>query len=106
MLVLSLIPYLTIFVANNLNSLLPQVLYGLNFIIVDVILVIMSKSLVEINKDNEDNLKDVLSVQSALKTPLIIFMIGFIIALLGYPIAISICCLLTVMRSIIHSLSG
>jgi uncharacterized membrane protein len=106
MLVLSLIPYLTIFVANNLNSFIPQVLYGLNFIVVDVILAIMSKSLLEINPDNEVNLRNALSVQSALKNPLIIFIIRFIIALLGYPIAISICCLITVMRSFIHSLRG
>jgi len=104
MLVFSLVPYLTTFVANNPNSLVPQVLYGLDFIIVDLILAVMSKSLLELNKDNEIHLRKVISIQSALKMPLIIFVFGFAIALLGYPVAISICCLITVLRSIIDSL--
>ncbi|WP_461436275.1 TMEM175 family protein [Methanosphaera sp.] len=104
MLVFSLIPYITTFVANNLYSLIPQVLYGLDFILVDLILAIMSKSLLELNKDNENILRDVMSITSALKIPLVIFVIAFIIALLGYPIVISICCLITVIRSIHDSL--
>lgn len=104
MLVFSLIPYITIFVASYPNSLIPQVLYGLNFIIVDIILVVMSKSLLEINPENENNLKNAISLQSALKMPFIIFLVGFVIALLGYPIAISICCLITVIKSIHDSL--
>ena len=43
MFVFSLIPYLTIFVANHPNELIPQVLYGLDFIIVDMILYYMAK---------------------------------------------------------------
>ena len=65
---------------------------------------VMSKSLLEINPENENNLKNAISLQSALKMPLIIFLVGFVIALLGYPIAISICCLITVIRSIHDSL--
>ena len=104
MLVFSLVPYLTIFVANNPNSFIPQALYGLDFIIVDIILSIMSKSLLKINDENKDNIKEAFSTLEALHTPLVIFAFGFILALLGYPIAISICCLITVGRSIISSL--
>ena len=104
MLVFSLVPYLTIFVANNPNSFIPQALYGLDFIIVDIILFIMSKSLLKINDENKDNIKEAFSIQEALHTPLVIFAFGFTLALLGYPIAISICCLITVGRSIISSL--
>ena len=104
MLVFSLVPYLTIFVANNPNSFIPQALYGLDFIIVDIILFIMSKSLLKINDENKNNIKEAFSIQEALHTPLVIFAFGFILALLGYPIAISICCLITVGRSIISSL--
>ena len=46
MFVFSLIPYLTIFTVDYPNSLLPQVLYGLDFIIVDIILFVMARSLV------------------------------------------------------------
>ena len=38
LLVLSFIPYLTLMVADNFSSLLAQVLYGINFILVDLIL--------------------------------------------------------------------
>ena len=40
----------------------------------------------------------------SLYIPLAIFIVGFIIAILGYPIAISICCLIVVVRSICSSL--
>jgi uncharacterized membrane protein len=106
MLVFSLIPYITTFVANYPNSFVPQALYGLDFIVVDVILAVMSKSLLEINRDTEIHLRNVMSIRSALKIPLVIFVFGFAIALLGYPVAISICCLITVIRSIVGSLKS
>ena len=104
MFVFSLVPYLTIFVANHPNEFIPQALYGLDFIIVDIILYYMAKSLLEINRENEEYLKSALNVREALYIPLIIFFIGFIIALLGYPIAIIICCLITILRTLYISL--
>ena len=104
MFVFSLVPYLTIFVANHPNEFIPQALYGLDFIIVDIILYYMAKSLLKINRENEDYLKSALNVREALYIPLIIFFIGFIIALLGYPIAIIICCLITILRTLYISL--
>ncbi|MCQ2961133.1 MAG: TMEM175 family protein [archaeon] len=104
MLILSLIPYLTTFVANNPNSFIPQALYGLDFIIVDIILYIMAKSLLKINEENKDNIIDAFRIREALYIPLAIFILGFIIAILGYPIAISICCLITMLMSIVSSL--
>ena len=103
MFVISLIPYLTIFVANNPNSLLSESLYGLDFILIDVILFIMSKSLLKINEDNE-YLINVLDLKNAIIIPFIFLIIGFIIGFLGYPIAISIVCLILIIRSILHSL--
>ena len=106
MFVFSLIPYLTIFVANHPNDFIPQALYGLDFIIVDMILYFMAQSLLKVNKENEDYLKNALNVKEALYIPFVIFIIGFIIAILGYPIAISICCLITIVRSIYSSLKS
>lgn len=106
MFVFSLIPYLTIFVANHPNDFIPQALYGLDFIIVDMILYFMAQSLLKVNKENEDYLKNALNVKEALYIPFVIFIIGFIIAILGYPIAISICCLITIVRSIHSSLKS
>ena len=106
MFVFSLIPYLTIFVANHPNEFIPQALYGLDFIIVDIILYYMAKSLLEINQKNEEYLKSALNVRDALYIPFAIFIVGFIIALLGYPIAIIICCLITIIRSLYVSLKA
>ena len=97
MFVFSLIPYLTIFVANHPNDFIPQALYGLDFIIVDIILYFMAQSLLKVNA---------LNFKEALYIPFVIFIIGFIIAILGYPIAISICCLITIVRSIFSSLKS
>ncbi len=103
MFVISLIPYLTIFVANNPNSLLSESLYGLDFILVDIILFIMSRYLIKINEDSE-YLFEVLDLKNAIIIPFIFLIIGFIIGFLGYPIAISIVCLITIVRSILYSI--
>lgn len=103
MFVISLIPYLTIFVANNPNSLLSESLYGLDFILVDIILFIMSRYLIKIN-ENSEYLSEVLDLKNAIIIPFIFLIIGFIIGFLGYPIAISIVCLITIVRSILYSI--
>ena len=103
MFVFSLIPYLSIFTADYPNSLLPQVLYGLDFIIVDIILFVMARSLVALNSENV-YLKEALNVKNALVVPFTLFIIGFLIAFMGYPIAISVCCLITIVRSLIYSI--
>ena len=101
--IVSLIPYLTTFVANNPFSLLAEVLYGLDFIIVNILLFWMAKSLLDVNSDQE-YLSKAQDVKNSLVIPFIMFIIGLVIAFLGYPFAISICCLISVTRSIIYSI--
>ena len=103
MFVISLIPYLTIFVANNPFSLLSQGLYGLDFVLINIILFMMAKYLIRIDPENA-KLKDALLIKDAIIVPLALFLIGLAIAFMGYPIAISICCLITIIRSIAYSL--
>ena len=105
LLIVSLIPYLTTFVANNPFSLLAELLYGLDFIIVNILLVWMAKSLLDINPDQE-YLSQALDMKNALVIPFIMFMFGLVIAFLGYPFAISICCLISVIRSIVYSIKN
>lgn len=105
LLIVSLIPYLTTFVANNPFSLLAEVLYGLDFILVNIILVWMAKSLLDINPDQE-YLSQARDMKNALVIPFIMFMFGLVIAFLGYPFAISICCLISVIRSIVYSIKN
>lgn len=102
LLIVSMIPYLTIFVANNPFSLLAQVLYGVDFLLMNIMHYVMAKSLMDINP--EKSLSDALNIKNALVIPSILFIVGLIIAFLGYPIAISVCCLITIIRSIIYSL--
>lgn len=103
LLVVSLLPYLTTFVANNPFSLLAEAIYGLDFIIVNGILFWMAKSLMNANP-NQEGLSGALDVKTALVIPFLIFVVGLIIAFMGYPFAISICCLISVIRSIVVSI--
>ena len=105
LLIISLIPYLTTFVANNPFSLVAEVLYGLDFILINIILFWMAKSLMKINPEQK-YLSEVLALKNALAIPSILFIIGLIIAFLGYPFAISICCLISIIRSIIYSIKN
>ena len=103
MLVLSIIPYLTLFVSENFDSIVAQALYGLDFIIVDVILAVTSYLLLKLNPESE-YLKSALNIKNILILPLILFIISFIIGFMGYPQLISIICLLTVITSIIQDI--
>lgn len=103
MFVISLIPYLTIFVANNPNSLLSESLYGLDFILIDIILFVMTRYLIKINTDNE-YLTNVVDLKNAILIPFIFLIIGFIIGFLGHPIAISVVYLILIIRSILYSI--
>lgn len=105
LLTISLIPYLTTFVANNPFSLVAEGLYGMDFILINIIIFWMAKSLMDINP-NQENLSKALALKNALLIPSILFIIGLIIAFLGYPFAISICCLISIIRSIIYSLKN
>ena len=65
----------------------------------------MAQSLLKLNPNNKDYLKDAMNIKTALIIPFAIFVLGFIIAFFGYPIAISFCCLLTLILSIKSSLN-
>jgi len=63
----------------------------------------MAKYLLKANPD-ADYLKEVMNLKNAILIPTIVFIVGIVVAFMGYPIAISICCLITIMRSIVYSL--
>lgn len=97
MLIISIIPYLTLFVSDNFNSFLAQALYGLNYILVAIVLAIIAHGLMKINS-HKNYLKD---VRDTLIVPFVLFIIAFIIGFYWYPQIISIICLFTVVRSLI-----
>lgn len=103
----SFIPYLTTYIANNPNSLIPQLLYCFDFISIDFLLFINSRILIDINSNNEENLRisrNALNRRYGSYLPFVIFIVGIVIAFLGYPISISVCCLFVISNSIISSL--
>ncbi len=103
MLVVSIVPYLTTFVANNPFSFLTQVIYGVDFLLINVILFVMARLLIKMNPD-QDYLKDALDVKNAIAIPSLLFIVGLVCAFLDYSVAISICILITIARSILFSL--
>lgn len=95
MFVLSLIPYLSVFVSHNFYSFVPQACYGIDFIVVAIISIVTSKALKNADKGN-------VALMLALKNNLvfvstIVFVgIGMVIGYLFYPPAIIISCLLSI----------
>ena len=92
---LSLIPYLTTFVAMNPDSFFPCFLYGLDFIIIVCTSILTSNALKNLDKAN-------IALQLALKNynPLIMMiacvLIGMIIGYFVYPLAIIVACLISI----------
>ena len=95
MFVLSLIPYLSVFVSHNFYSFVPQACYGIDFIVVAILSIVTSKALKNADKGN-------VALMLALRNNLvfvstIVFVgIGMVIGYFFYPPAIIISCLLSI----------
>ncbi len=93
--ILSFLPYLTIFVAENFNSFTAHAAYGVDFIICGITAIFIANELKKSDKGN-------IALQVALKNhnPLYysisIMIIGFIIGYFVYPPAITLCCLISI----------
>ena len=93
--VFSLLPYLTTFVAENINVFFPQFLYGLSFIITALLSKLISKFLKDSDPGNIA-LQLVLEKDYIFEMTIVLVVIGMIIGYLAYPPAIIICCLLSI----------
>ena len=93
--ILSLLPYLTIFVAENFNSFLAHAAYGLDFIACGIVSAFVANELKNSDKGN-------IALQVALKSnkpiyyTLMIMVIGFVIGYFIYPPAITLFCLISI----------
>lgn len=96
MFVLSLIPYLSTFVAENFYSFVPQALYGIDFIVVALLSIVTSSALKNVDGGNVA-LFMVLEKNSYYLMTIIVVGIGMIIGYLMYPPAIIISCLLSIL---------
>ena len=92
--ILSLLPYLTIFVAENFNSFIAHAAYGLDFVSIAILSILIAESLKKSDKGN-------IALQVALRNnkplyySILITTIGFIIGYF-YPPAITLCCLISI----------
>ena len=93
--VFSLLPYLTTFVAENINVFFPHFLYGLSFIVTALLSKLISKFLKDSDPGNIA-LQLVLEKDYIFAMTIVLVVIGMIIGYLAYPPAIIICCLLSI----------
>ena len=102
--VLSLIPYFTVFVAENFNSFVPHAVYGIDFLIVTILSIISSNALKNVDKANIA-LQLVLDNNKIYVARIACVAIGFVVGYFIYPPAIMISCLISIVLVwIIHYL--
>lgn len=95
LLIFSLLPYLTTFVAENFYDFFPQFLYGLSFIVTAILSKLISYFLIKSDPGN-------IALQLALGNSyivintIILVSIGIVIGYFLYPPAILICCLISI----------
>lgn len=95
LLVFSLLPYLTTFVAENFFEFFAQFLYGLSFIVTALFSKLISHFLIKSDPGNIA-LQLVLGKTYVVANTIILVVIGMIIGYFIYPPAILICCLLSI----------
>lgn len=97
---MSLLPYLTSLVAQNIYSLPAETMYAMTLVGIHIFYVLTVKAVFRSNKDNPKLIEgDYLNKH--INTPMILIVIGFIIRYVAYPPAIIISCLVTVVFWII-----
>ena len=97
---ITLLPYFTSMVAQNIYSLPAETMYALTLIGIHLFYILTIKAVFRSNKDNPKLIQgDYLNKH--VNTPMIIIVIGFIIGYLSYPPAIIISCLMTVVLWIV-----
>lgn len=97
---MSLLPYFTSMVAQNIFSLPAETMYALTLIGIHIFYILTIKAVLRSNKNNAKLIEgDYLNRN--VNTPMIIIAIGLVIGYLAFPPAIIISCLVTVVLWII-----
>ncbi|MCR5025860.1 MAG: TMEM175 family protein [Methanobrevibacter sp.] len=92
---MSFLPYLTTFVAENFDSFIPHALYGLDFLATALVSISIANALKKSDKGNIA-LQVLLRNHYPLYSTIICMVIGYIIGFFIYPPAITICCLISI----------
>jgi uncharacterized membrane protein len=94
--ILSFLPYLTIFVAENFYSFVAHAFYGLDFLLTAIISILIAHAL---KNSDKGNIALLLALESNLQliSALIVVSIGLIIGYFFYPPAVIISCLISIL---------
>ncbi len=93
--VITLLPYFTLWIANNINSIPAETMFGLIFIMTHIFSRLATKAIYKSNPYNKE-LKEKNFDTNLQSIPLIILFIGFILTYTIYSPGIYVCCLLAV----------
>ncbi|MBR4447514.1 TMEM175 family protein [Methanobrevibacter sp.] len=98
--VISLIPYFTIWLANNVYSVAAESMFGVIFIVTHILNTLATKAVYKSNPYNK-NLHEINHDSYYMNLPLILILIGFILTYTIYTPGIYIACLLSIVLWII-----
>lgn len=93
--VISLIPYFTIWLANHVNSVPAETMFGLIFIITHFLNTLATKAIYKSNPYNEE-LHELNFDSYYMNIPTVVLIIGFILTYTVYIPGIYVCCLIAV----------
>ena len=93
--VISLIPYFTIWLANNVNSIAAETMFGVLFITTHILNTLATRAVYKSNPYNK-NLHEINHDSYYLNLPLILILIGFVLTYSGYSKGIYITCLVSI----------
>ena len=93
--VISLIPYFTIWLANNVYSVAAETMFGVLFIVTHILNTLATKAVYRSNPYNP-NLQEINHDSYHLNLPLIVIIIGFVLTYTGYLPGIYISCLISI----------
>ena len=93
--VISLIPYFTIWLANNVYSVAAETMFGVLFIVTHILNTLATKAVYRSNPYNK-NLQEINHDSYYMNLPLIVIIIGFVLTYTGYLPGIYISCLITI----------
>ena len=93
--VISLIPYFTIWLANNVESIAAETMFGVIFIVTHILNTLATRAVYRSNPYNK-NLQEINHNSYYMNTPLILIFIGFILTYSGYTRGIYYACLISI----------
>ncbi len=93
--VISLIPYFTIWLANNVYSVAAETMFGVLFIVTHILNTLATKAVYRSNPYNK-NLQEINHDSYYMNLPLIVIIIGFVLTYTGYLPGIYISCLISI----------